>query len=153
MQADATTSSQTEPDAAHAMTRDTLGPGGQLTWDFLTLFAEQRYADANAYLATGARMTFPGGQTFDDCTALPRRSSGIYRWVKKRFERIDESVAADGVIVYNHGTLRGQWLDGEPFDGVRYIDRFVIREGRIVDQQVWNGLCLAAAARQRRATG
>jgi hypothetical protein len=31
---------------------------------------------------------------------------------------------------------------------VRYLDRFVVRERRIVDQKVWNDLCLAAAARR-----
>lgn len=149
MQADTAASGSTDIDVAHAMPRATLGPAGQLTWDFLTLFAQQRYEEANAYLAPGARMVFPGGQAFFDCTALPRRSSGIYRWVKKRFERIDECAVADGVIVYNYGTLRGEWLDGEPFDGVRYIDRFLVRDGRIADQQVWNDLCLAAAARRR----
>ena len=138
----------TEADGAHAMQRQTLGDAGKLVWDFLTLFAELRYEDANGYLAPGARMLFPGGQEFFDCTALPRRASGIYRWVKKRFERIDEFAATEEVIVYNYGTLRGVWLDGQPFDGVRYIDRFVVRDGRITDQQVWNDLCLAAAARR-----
>ena len=149
MQVDATSPAATDPDVAHAMPRAALGPSGQLVWDFLTLFAQQRYVDANAYLAPGARMLFPGGHAFFDCTALPRRSSGIYRWVKKRLERIDECASDEGVIVYNYGTLRGEWLDGEPFDGVRYIDRFVVRDGRITDQQVWNDLCLAAAARRR----
>ena len=138
----------TEADGAHAMQRQTLGDAGKLVWDFLTLFAELRYEDANGYLAPGARMLFPGGQEFFDCTALPRRASGIYRWVKKRFERIDEFATTEEVIVYNYGTLRGVWLDGQPFDGVRYIDRFVVRDGRITDQQVWNDLCLAAAARR-----
>lgn len=138
----------TTTDVAHAMPRATLGDAGKLTWDFLTLFAELRHAEANDYLAPGARMLFPGGHEFFDCTALPRRPSGLYRWVKKRFERIDEMGTAEGVIVYNLGTLRGEWLDGQPFDGVRYIDRFVVRDGKITDQQVWNDLCLAASSRQ-----
>lgn len=133
----------------HAMTRESLGPAGQLVWDFLGLFAERRYAEANAYLAPGCKMLFPGGVVFTDCTELPARSAATYRWVKKVFERFDEHDTPEGTVVYNFGGLRGEWADGEPFDGVRYIDRFVIRGGKIVDQKVWNDLCLAAAARKR----
>ena len=137
-----------QPADTHAMQRQMLGDAGKLVWDFLTLLAELRFAEANGCLAPGARMLFPGGHEFFDCTALPRRALGIYRWVTKRFERIDEFAATDEVIVYNYGTLRGAWLDGQPFDGVRYIDRFVVRDGRITDQQVWNDLCLASTARR-----
>jgi hypothetical protein len=131
----------------HAMSRDSLGDAGMLCWDFLTLFAEQRYAEANAYLAPRCTMLFPGGAVFTDCTALPKRAATIYRWVKKAFERIDELASDEGAIVYNYGTLYGEWLDGTPFAGVRYIDRFVVRDGKITDQKVWNDLCLAASAR------
>lgn len=133
----------------HAMARESLGAAGQLVWDFLTLFAEQRYAEANAYLAPGCQMLFPGGAVFTDCTEVPVRAASIYRWVKKVFERFDEHQTPDGTVVYNYGGLRGEWLDGEPFEGVRYIDRFLVRNGRIVDQKVWNDLCLAAAGRAR----
>jgi ketosteroid isomerase-like protein len=133
----------------HAMARDSLGPAGQLVWDFLTLFAERRYAEANAYLAPGCQMLFPGGAVFTDCTELPVRAASIYRWVKKVFERFDEHETPAGTVVYNYGGLFGEWPDGEPFAGVRYIDRFLVRDGRIVDQKVWNDLCLAAAARGR----
>src|SRR3990172_3721944 len=54
--------------AVHAMQRASLGEPGRLVWDFLTLFAERRYAEANAYLAPGCRMLFPGGIGFVDCT-------------------------------------------------------------------------------------
>jgi hypothetical protein len=92
-------------------------------------------------------MLFPGGVVFTDCTALPSRSDPIYRWVKKVFEHFDEIETAEGTVVYNFGTLLGEWADGEPFESVRYVDRFLIRDGRIHDQKVWNDLCLASAAR------
>jgi len=85
----------------HAMTRESLGAGGKLVWDFLSLFAERRYAEANAFLAPGCRMLFPGGVVFTDCAESPKRAATIYRWVKKEFERIDEIEAADGAVVYN----------------------------------------------------
>ncbi len=144
----ATTFAPADNSAAHAVTRESLGDAGKLVWDFLTLFAERRLAEANAYLAPGCVMQFPGGAEFTDCTALPRRSNTLYRWVLKSFERVDEIATPEGTIVYNLGTLRGQWPDGEPFAGVRYVDRFVVRDGKIADQKVWNDLCLAAAARR-----
>ncbi|MGE0313753.1 MAG: hypothetical protein AB7P21_19245 [Lautropia sp.] len=141
---------QAAPGAAsnHRMSRDALGPGGQLVWDFLTLFAQRRYREANAYLAPGCEMLFPGGVVFTDCEELPKRAGATYRWVKKDFERFDEYRADDGTVVYNYGSLRGEWADGTPFDGIRYIDRFLIRDGRIVDQKVWNDLAAAKAAAQ-----
>ena len=67
--------------------------------------------------------------------------------VDRCFERVDECTTPEGTIVYNFGGLRGEWTDGTPFSGIRYIDRFLIRDGRIVDQKVWNDLALAMAAR------
>ena len=137
----------------HAMTRESLGAGGKLVWDFLSLFAARRYAEANAFLAPGCAMLFPGGTVFSDCTDLPKRSSTMYRWVKKEFERIDEFEAENGTVVYNYGGLRGEWADGTPFAGIRYIDRFLIRDGRIVDQKVWNDLAVAIAIAKDQAPG
>jgi hypothetical protein len=36
------------------------------------------------------------------------------------------------------GTLYGEWPDGTPFDENRYVDRFVVRGGKIVQMDVWN---------------
>jgi len=132
----------------HAMTRESLGECGRLVWDFLHLFAERRYAEANAYLAPGCVMLFPGNTAFTDCTELPRGASTNYQWVKKLFERVEEFQAAEGTVVYNYGTLRGQWADGGPFEGIRYTDRFLIKGGRIPEQKVWNDLAVAAAKRK-----
>jgi len=41
-------------------------------------------------------------------------------------------------IVYSIGTLYGEWPDGTPFEGNRYVDRFVVRGGKIVQMDVWN---------------
>ena len=32
----------------------------------------------------------------------------------------------------------GEWPDGTPFDGNRYIDIFTVRDGKIVSTDVWN---------------
>ncbi len=95
---------------------------------------------ARSYMAPGVRITFTGGRRFAD----PGESAGFnarrYRWVKKRFERTDVVAGAtpDEAIVYNIGTLYGEWPDGTPFEGNRYVDRFEVSGGRIVRMDVWN---------------
>ena len=63
-----------------------------------------------------------------------------YKWVKKRFERT-ETVAGgspEETVVYSLGTLYGEWPDGTPFEGNRYIDRYVVKHNKIVRMSVWN---------------
>ncbi|MDO7593790.1 MAG: hypothetical protein MUQ90_00250, partial [Burkholderiaceae bacterium] len=43
-------------------------------------------------------------------------------------------------VVYARGTLSGNWLDGEPFSGIRFIDRFEVVDGLLVRQDVWNDI-------------
>ena len=35
-------------------------------------------------------------------------------------------------------TLYGEWPDGTPFAGNRYVDRYVLRDGKMVEMAVWN---------------
>jgi hypothetical protein len=93
---------------------------------------------ASAYMAPGAPITFTGGRVFDH----PRGPTGFnamrYKWVKKKMERFDVCPAGDETVVYSIGTLYGEWPDGTPFEGNRYVDRFVVRDGVIVKMDVWN---------------
>ena len=93
---------------------------------------------ASAYMAPGAPITFTGGRVFDH----PRGPTGFnakrYKWVKKKMERFDVCPADDETVVYSVGTLYGEWPDGTPFEGNRYVDRFVVRDGLIVKMDVWN---------------
>jgi hypothetical protein len=56
--------------------------------------------------------------------------------------QMSETTLNDGgaTIVYCWGTLSGEWLDGAPFSDIRFIDRFVVRNGRLENQKVWNDL-------------
>ena len=60
--------------------------------------------------------------------------------MKKRFEHTH--VVAGGTpgqtVVYNTGTLHGEWPDGSTFEGNRYVDRYTLRDGLIVRMEVWN---------------
>jgi hypothetical protein len=100
---------------------------------------EDRDLDAAARcLASGVRLEFPGGVVYRSLEEMAAASAGRYRWVRKRRERY---LVGDGSTVTSIGTLYGQRLDGTPFEGVRYVDVFVLDDaGRITEQLVWNDL-------------
>jgi ketosteroid isomerase-like protein len=58
--------------------------------------------------------------------------------VKKRMLRFDVAPSEGETVVYSTGHLYGEWPDGTPFDGNRYVDRFVVRDGKITKMDVWN---------------
>ena len=58
----------------------------------------------------------------------------------KVFERFDEAETPDGTVVYSIGTLTGEWNDGTAFPGIRYIDRFLVRDGKFIATWVWNDM-------------
>jgi hypothetical protein len=93
---------------------------------------------AARYIADDLKLTFTGGRKMSH----PRDSAAFnakrYKWVKKKMERSDVVPGTRETIVYNIGTLYGEWPDGTPFEGNRYVDRFVVRGGKIVQMDVWN---------------
>jgi hypothetical protein len=117
--------------------------------EFLRLIMIPDPAAARRYTAPDLRIRFTGNREMRDpaeCTAF---NQSRYRWVRKRIERTETvsaitahvpEAAADpeATVVYSVGTLYGEWPDGSPFEGNRYIDRYVVRNGLIVDMQVWN---------------
>jgi len=107
---------------------------------FLAAMEARDLATAEGYLAEEFSMLFPGGRRFATLAALVDWSKTRYRDVGKRYERIEEVVVEDGVAVYAFGTLAGAWPDGTAFEGVRFIDRFTVVAGKLVDQRVWNDM-------------
>lgn len=103
---------------------------------YLEAMERRDLAAAKALLAPGFSMVFPGGRRFDTPEALVAWAKGRYRSARKTYERFD----ACGDAVYCFGTLHGERLDGTPYSGIRFIDRFTVREGRLADQQVWNDM-------------
>ena len=83
-------------------------------------------------------VTFTGGRDYDHPRGPTAFNAARYKWVKKKMERFDVAPAAGETVVYSIGTLYGEWLDGTPFKDNRYVDRFVVRGGRIVKMDVWN---------------
>ncbi len=120
---------------------------------FLRLVEARQLDEAASYMAPGATITFPGGRQFTDLREQVASSAGRFRHVRKVFEDFDAVADGDKVVVYAFGTLEGEALDGSPFDGVRFIDRFVLVDGRIVDQKVWNDMAESKLLERRDHTG
>ena len=80
---------------------------------------------AAAYMKPGTIITFTGGREFDHPRGPTGFNAGRSRSVKKKMDRFDVCPGADETVVYSIGTLYGEWLDGTPFEGNRYVDRFV----------------------------
>ena len=95
-------------------------------------------ATAARYISPDLKITFTGGRKYRHPSETAAFNAGRYKWVKKKMERSDVVPGAGETIVYNLGTLYGEWPDGTPFEGNRYVDRFVVRGGKIVQMDVWN---------------
>lgn len=107
---------------------------------FLRLMEERDLQTAESLMADQVRITFPGGRTFTSQRDVVAAAGGRYHWIKKRFATIDAFQQGDQTIVYVLGTLYGLNLHDIPFSGIRFVDRFVIEDGLIVQQDVWNDL-------------
>jgi hypothetical protein len=112
--------------------------------EFLRLIMIPDPVAARRYTAPGLGIRFTGGRAMADpaeCTAF---NAQRYKWVKKRIERTETVARAahagadEEDVVYSLGTLHGEWPDGTPFEGNRYVDRYVLRHGLITQMEVWN---------------
>lgn len=96
---------------------------------------------AEAHLGEGFSMVFPGTAPMHTLQELIDWSKPRYTFVTKTYERFDAMQSAgDEAVVYCFGTLSGEWPDGAPFEGIRFIDRFELVGGKITKQDVWNDI-------------
>ena len=105
---------------------------------FLAALQARDVEAAQRHLAPNARIIVPGGRVVGSVREIVANSSARYRAIGKDIERFDVVDSADRVVVYCLGTLQGTWPDGTAFHGIRFVDRFELRDGRIVLQEVWN---------------
>jgi 4-oxalocrotonate tautomerase family enzyme len=95
---------------------------------------------ARSMLACGFTMTFPGTGPMMLLEELIAWAKDRYKFVTKTYEAV-EAFPSDGIaVVYTRGTLAGEWPDGTPFTGIRFIDRFVVSDGLLTRQDVWNDI-------------
>ena len=108
--------------------------------EFLRVIMIPDPVGARAFISSELRIRFTGGREMRDPTECSAFNADRYAWVKKRFERTDvvEGATDEEAVVYNIGTLYGEWPDNTPFVGNRYVDRYVVRQGKIVQMDVWN---------------
>jgi hypothetical protein len=122
------------------MTQETSRGPKEIVEEFLRIIMIPDPAGARDFTSPDLRIRFTGGRPMRDPSETSAFNAARYKWVKKRFERTD--LVADATdqeaIVYNIGTLYGEWLDGTPFEGNRYVDRYVVSQGKIVQMDVWN---------------
>ncbi len=115
---------------------------------FLRAMEARDLETAEALMAPGARITFPGNKVFSSQREMVEASRGRYQWVKKTFDQVDAFAVDDGQVVYVMGTLYGVNRHGVSFSDVRYIDRFLLKDGHIVQQDVWNDLAESGVLEQ-----
>ncbi len=86
------------------------------------------------------RIRFTGGREMRDPAQCAAFNAARYAWVKKRIEATEvvDGASDDHAVVYSRGTLYGAWPDGTPFEGNRYVDRYVLSHGLITRMDVWN---------------
>jgi hypothetical protein len=114
--------------------------GKDLVVAFLTALEQRDLPKASSFLAPGVIMTFPGNTKFKSLEEVVAWSKGRYKFLRKTFQHFDETTRSNVTTVYCQGVLNGEGLDGKPIANVRFLDRFDIMGGKIVDQEVWNDL-------------
>lgn len=112
--------------------------------EFLRLIMIPDPVAASQYTAADMQILFTGKRAMRAPAECTKFNASRYKWVKKRIERTETVLATDeesklgDTIVYSLGTLYGEWPDGTPFAGNRYVDRYVVRDGLITHMDVWN---------------
>ncbi len=112
----------------------------QIVNEYLRLVMIPEPEQASRYVSDAMTIHFTGNRLMHrpaDCAAF---NASRYKWVKKSIDST-ETVAGgtdEHTVVYSLGTLYGEWPDGTPFEGNRYVDRYIVSHGLITELSVWN---------------
>lgn len=107
---------------------------------FLGAMQARQLEDARRMLAPNFAMHFPGAAPMHRLEELLEWARPRYQRVAKTYEGFDECWGEEHTVVYCRGTLHGVGLDGNAFEGIRFIDRFEVAGGLLRRQDVWNDL-------------
>lgn len=125
-------------------------PPSQIVLSYLAAMEERDLEKAQSFLAEDFAMTFPGDAHFASLEDLVAWSKDRYKFVRKTIDSVHEVAEKEGAMVYCTGTLAGEWPDGSHFSGIRFIDSFAVRDGKLAEQKVWNDLAEAHALPKRK---
>ena len=117
-----------------------MNPAAKIVEEYLRVLMIPDPEAARRYCAPDMEIRFTGNRPMRDPSECAAFNRGRYKWVKKAFgpTHVAEGGSEDETVVYQTGTLYGEWPDGTKFEGNRYVDRYVVRRGRIAVMEVWN---------------
>lgn len=122
------------------MTGTALTGAAALADAYLQACEDRDLDAAGQHLAPGAVLQFPGGVEYHSLTELVDAPK-VYAWVRKNRDRYAVATEPHRTTVTSMGRLYGEWLDGTPFEDIRYVDVLVFEDDLITSQFVWNDLC------------
>ncbi|MCV6591935.1 MAG: nuclear transport factor 2 family protein [Silicimonas sp.] len=125
---------------AHRAPAPALPDPGALVLDYLKHMEARDLDAARAMLGDGFEMVFPGTAPMTTLEELIDWAKPRYQFVTKSYEATEAFQGEHSAAVYTRGTLSGAWPDGTAFEGIRFIDRFEVRNGKITRQDVWNDI-------------
>jgi hypothetical protein len=108
--------------------------------EYLRLLMGPEPAAARRLAAPDLLIRYVGGRRLRDPAEAAAFTAARYRWIKKKIDATETVTGgtSEATVVYSIGTLYGEWADGTPFEGNRYVDRYVVRRGLIAEMDVWN---------------
>jgi hypothetical protein len=116
---------------------------------FILAVNERNVEAARAATGPGLKMTFPGNTVMHSIDEF-------FTWVAGRspksaylYDTVDVLEDRDALVAYASGSVVGETVSGLSFSGVRVIDKFVIRNGKVVEKEAWSDM----ADFMRRAAG
>jgi ketosteroid isomerase-like protein len=117
-----------------------VNAAAKIVEDYLRVLMIPDPEAARRYCAPEMEIRFTGNRAMRDPAECAAFNRGRYKWVKKAFgpTHVAEGGTEDETVVYQTGTLYGEWPDGTKFEGNRYVDRYVVRRGKIARMEVWN---------------
>lgn len=105
---------------------------------FLQLTEDRKIEEVQSMLAPDCVIEFPGGKKFNNIAEMVAAAKSRYNWVRKHRDRYFVGVNGNQTTVTSIGTLYGENLSGIAFEDIRYVDVFIIENGLIIEQRVWN---------------
>jgi len=110
-----------------------------LVRDYLSAMSDRQLDAAVSYLSDDFVLVFPQGR-FSDLETMAATMAARYSTISKTYDTWDVFDGEEESIVITTGTLSGVNTRGVEFSDIRFCDRFVLRDGRICEQHVWNDL-------------